>query len=52
MSMSEAGQRKALLVLDADWREVERLPLDVGPRFHALSSAAPALPPGLRQGDR
>jgi hypothetical protein len=50
--MAEAGQQKALLVLDRHWAELERIELDIGPRFHALSSAAPQLPPGLRAGDR
>ena len=52
VSMAEAGQQKALLVLDASWQEVERIPLELGPRFHALSAASPQLPPDLRPGDR
>lgn len=52
VSRSEAGQQKALVVLDSNWRETERVPIDIGPRFHTLSSAKPQLPPDLRQGDR
>ena len=52
MSRSEAGQQKALLVLDSDWRETDRIPLDVGPRFHMLASAQPEFPADLRKGDR
>ncbi len=52
VSRSEAGQQKALLVLDSDWRETDRIPLDIGPRFHSLSSAQPDFPTDLRAGDR
>ena len=52
MSRSESGQQKALLLLDAAWQEVERIPLDVGARHFSLASAAPTLPAGLRAGDR
>ena len=52
MSRSEAGQQKALLVLDAAWREQGRIPLDLGARHFNLASAAPALPANLRAGDR
>lgn len=52
VSRSEAGQQKALLVLDSDWRETDRIPLDIGPRFHTLSSAQPDFPADLRSGDR
>ncbi|KAK9831419.1 hypothetical protein WJX81_003210 [Elliptochloris bilobata] len=52
VSRSEAGQQKALLVLDAAWREVERIPLDLGARHFSLASAVPALPAHLRSGDR
>ena len=56
--MAEAGQRKALLVLDRarGWAVEEEIALDEGPRHHVLSSP-PAerlskLAPSLRQGDR
>lgn len=52
VSRSESGQQKALLLLDAAWQEVERIPLDVGARHFSLASAAPALPSDLRAGDR
>lgn len=52
VSRSESGQQKALLLLDAAWREVERIPLDMGARHFSLASAAPALPADLRAGDR
>ena len=52
VSRSEAGQQKELLVLDSNWQELERIPLDVGPRHFALSSATPALPADLRPGDK
>ncbi|KAK9914871.1 hypothetical protein WJX75_001641 [Coccomyxa subellipsoidea] len=52
VSRSETGQQKALLVLDSDWRETDRIPLDIGPRFHTLSSAQPDFPADLRSGDR
>ena len=52
VSRSEAGQQKHLLVLDSHWRQTEEILLDLGPRFHAMAGAAPALPPGLRPGDR
>ncbi|KAL0033719.1 hypothetical protein WJX77_002381 [Trebouxia sp. C0004] len=52
VSRSEAGQQKELLVLDSNWQELERIPLDIGPRHFALSSATPALPADLRPGDK
>jgi hypothetical protein len=57
-SMSEAGQDKALLVVDASqgWAVSETIPLDLGPRHHVLTSPAAAelqeLAQGLRPGDR
>lgn len=52
VSRSEAGQQKHLLVLDSKWRQTEEILLDLGPRFHALAGAEPALPQNLRPGDR
>jgi hypothetical protein len=46
VSRAEAGQAKALLVLDARWRAVEEVPLDLGPRHFALAATAPAAPAG------
>ena len=53
MSRGEAEQEKALLVLEAgSWKEVERIPLDLGPR-HFSATAAGAQPPAtLRPGDK
>lgn len=54
VSRSEAGQHKALLVLDHTWREVpgERIPLTIGPRhYSAVGAGSPALA-GLKPGDR
>ena len=56
--MAEAGQEKALLVLDrhSGWEVVEELPLDLGPRHHILHAPAASelteLSSALRQGDR
>lgn len=52
VSRGEAGQQKHLLVLDSNWHELERIPLDLGPRHFALTSASPALPADLRPGDK
>lgn len=52
VSRSEAGQQKALLVLDTEWRELERIPLDLGARHFSLASAVPEVPYDLRAGDR
>lgn len=57
VSRSEAGQPKALLVLDAQegWRVVEEVPLDVGPRhYEAGAENLQGLLGGgmLRPGDR
>ena len=52
VSRGEAGQAKALLVLDERWQPVDAIPLDVGPRHFTLSCHTPALPDGLRSGDR
>lgn len=52
MSRSEAGQSKALVVLDREWQELERIPLDLGPRHFNLTDAQPVLPPDLRPGDK
>ena len=57
-SMAEAGQRKALLVLDreAGWDVEEAIPLDIGPRHHVFNSPADEelteLSNSLRPGDR
>ena len=57
-SMAEAGQEKALLVLDrySGWEVVEEVPLDLGPRHHILhaptGSELTELSSSLRQGDR
>ena len=57
-SMAEAGQQKALLVLDAaaQWAVAEEVPLDAGPRHHVLrrppTADLDALAPALRRGDR
>eukprot|EP00897_Mesotaenium_endlicherianum_P010219 jgi/Mesen1/9225/ME000591S08544 len=55
VSMSEAGQAKHFLVLDASWQKVDEISIDVGPRHHIL--AADTCPtgealPGVREGDR
>lgn len=56
VSRSEAGQAKALLVLDASqgWRVCEELPLDLGPRHFEAESEEElqALAGALRRGDR
>ena len=52
VSRSEAGQQKHLLVLDSNWQQKDEVLLDVGPRFHAMAGAEPALPQGVRPGDR
>lgn len=62
MSRSEAGQQKALLVLDANWAVEEEIPLDIGPRHFDAAQEAPldaselsqtsCIPEGLRAGDR
>ena len=52
VSRSEAGQAKALVVLDSDWQELERIPLDVGPRHFNLTGHQPVLPPDLRAADK
>jgi len=57
-SMAEAGQRKALLVLDRErgWAVEDEVPLDLGPRHHVLRAPLHeqllTLAPALRQGDR
>lgn len=54
--MSEAGQNKQLMVLDAHYQQVETISIDVGPRHFYLQGGLPevsgCLPPGLRPGDR
>jgi DNA repair exonuclease SbcCD nuclease subunit len=39
-SFSESGQVKSLLLVDSDrdWRCIEEIPIDVGPRYHRASS--------------
>jgi hypothetical protein len=57
-SMAEAGQRKALLVLDRTkgWAVDDEIELDLGPRHHVCDEPSAedltALAGGLRQGDR
>lgn len=52
VSRSEAGQAKALVVLDSNWQELERIPLDLGPRYFNVTDAQPMLPQDLRAGDK
>ena len=52
VSRSEAGQQKHLIVLDSNWRQVDEVLLDIGPRFHAMAGAEPTLPQDIRSGDR
>ena len=42
VTWGEAGQRKELLVLDAHWAVVERVPLDVGPRHFRVGDEEPS----------
>jgi hypothetical protein len=44
VSRSEQGQQKRLLLLDANWKHVEDIPLDIGRRFFTLT------PPSLAMG--
>ena len=52
VTAGEAGQDKALLILDAQFRVLREVPLDVGPRHFNLPAPGAALPADLRQGDR
>ena len=52
VSRSEAGQVKALLILDKDFAVVEQIPLDIGPRYFAVEPGSAPPPEGLRTGDR
>ena len=38
VSRSESGQEKALLVLDKDWKLVEEVKLDIGPRHFDVAN--------------
>ena len=39
-SFSESGQMKSLLLVDSerDWQCIEEIPIDIGPRYHRVSS--------------
>lgn len=50
--MSEAGQSKRLIVLDAEFQQVEEIPIDLGPRHFYLEGTDPVMPHGLRPCDR
>ena len=54
MSKAEAGQSKALLVVDAsqEWRVVEEIPLDIGPRHFTIQSIDQLDAQNLRAGDK
>ena len=58
LSMAEAGQEKALLVLDRTdgWSVAEEIPLDLGPRHHLIKEPSQVeleqLSTSLRSGDR
>eukprot|EP00873_Tetraselmis_striata_P041002 jgi/Tetstr1/461266/TSEL_006393.t1 len=56
VSRSEAGQAKALTVLDASWRPVGEIAMDAGPRHFLLAGAAgvpgAAERPAVRPGDK
>jgi len=51
VTRSEAGQQKGLVIVDRDWREVETVPMDVGPRHYAAIGLQ-SMPSQLRRGDR
>lgn len=57
-SLNEAGQSKALLLVDAnkDWKCIEEITIDVGPRYHRISSVSKFLQVdndnSLRPGDK
>jgi len=53
VSRSEAGQEKALLVLESgSWKELERVSLDLGPRYWSATAAAAPPSAAMRRGDR
>jgi hypothetical protein len=53
VSRGEAEQEKALLVLETgSWKEVERIPLDLGPRHFSATAAGAEPPAALRPGDK
>lgn len=58
-SFSESGQAKSLLLVDSsrNWECIEEIPIDVGPRYHRLSSVHQFLDSSssannFRQGDK
>ncbi|KAL7529811.1 hypothetical protein ACHAXR_003170 [Thalassiosira sp. AJA248-18] len=56
-SFSEAGQAKSLLQVDSlsNWQCIEEIPINIGPRFHRVSSVQRLLEfssAKLRQGDK
>ena len=54
ISSSEEGQFKSLLLVDSQkcWECIEEIPLDIGPRFHRVSSVNEFLGMRLRSGDK
>lgn len=58
ISLNEAGQRKALLLVDANenWNCTEKIPIDIGPRYHRHFSVSSFLrgisETSLRAGDK
>eukprot|EP00571_Detonula_confervacea_P000636 CAMPEP_0172321892 /NCGR_PEP_ID=MMETSP1058-20130122/44578_1 /TAXON_ID=83371 /ORGANISM="Detonula confervacea, Strain CCMP 353" /LENGTH=1334 /DNA_ID=CAMNT_0013037503 /DNA_START=59 /DNA_END=4063 /DNA_ORIENTATION=+ len=56
-SFSESGQTKSLLLVDSmkNWQCIEEIPIDIGPRYHRISSAHEFLDSRtakFRQGDK
>lgn len=54
LSFSEERQAKRLIVLDADWKQRDAIPIDVGPRHFTLDAGAlsQSVPDFVRPGDR
>ena len=52
VTKGEAGQDKALIILDKHYQILRTVPLVIGPRFYTLSEPETPLPDLLRAGDR
>ena len=52
MSWGESGQQKALLVLDKNFKQIDSIPIAIGPRYFTFQSSNARVPPEIRSGDR
>lgn len=52
VTLAERGQNKHLVILNTEWQEVDKVPLDIGPKHYKINGVNPEIPEKLRKGDK